>query len=92
MILLQQTGAHLQIQKFVSGLVHLIHHLQTKRLLCINVIISSVGRQKDKSQNVFQENKARQIFRKTNIFLPPDTHTYVFSENLACFIFLKHRS
>ena len=26
---------------------------------------------------MFQENKARQIFRKTNIFLPPDTHTYV---------------
>ena len=37
------------------------------------------------SERVFQENKASQIFRKTNIsyplirkhFLPPDTHTYV---------------
>ena len=25
----------------------------------------------------FQENKARQIFRKNENFLPPDTHTYV---------------
>ena len=29
------------------------------------------------SERVFQENKARQIFQKTNVFLPPDTHTYV---------------
>ena len=29
------------------------------------------------SKRVFQENKARQIFRKTDIFTP-DTHTYVF--------------
>ena len=25
---------------------------------------------------MFQENKARQIFRKTNIFLPPDTEIW----------------
>ena len=29
------------------------------------------------SKRVFQENKARQIFWKTNISYPPDTHTYV---------------
>ena len=29
------------------------------------------------SKWVFQENKARQIFQKTNIFLPPDMQTYV---------------
>ena len=29
------------------------------------------------SKRVFQENKARQIFRKNEHFLPPDTHTYV---------------
>ena len=49
------------------------------------------------SKRVFQENKAWQVFRKTN--LPPDTHMCVwvswgknvrFSENLACFVFLKH--
>ena len=42
------------------------------------------------SKRVFQENKARQIFRKNEHFLPPDTHTYVFSENLTCFVVLKH--
>ena len=52
-----------------------------------------------KSKRVFQENKARQIFRKTNISYPlirTRTCTYQgvenvrFSENLACFVFLKH--
>ena len=47
---------------------------------------------------MFQENKARQIFRKTNNFyLLIRTHTGAcqgvrnarFSENLACFVFLK---
>ena len=51
------------------------------------------------SKRVFQENKARQIFRKTNISYPLiRTRTCVyqgvrnvrFSENLACFVFLKH--
>ena len=28
------------------------------------------------SKRVFQGNKARQVFRKTNISYPPDTHTY----------------
>ena len=48
---------------------------------------------------MFQENKARQIFRKTNISYPlirTSTCVYQwvrnvrFSENLACFVFLKH--
>ena len=34
------------------------------------------------SKRVIQENKARQIFRKTNISYP--------LKNLACFVFLKH--
>ena len=51
------------------------------------------------SKRVFQEKKARQIFRKKRIFFTPDTHAYVnipevrnvrFSENLECFAFLKH--
>ena len=51
------------------------------------------------SKRVFQENKARQIFRKTNIsYLLIRTRTCAyqevrnvrFSENLACFVFLKH--
>ena len=46
---------------------------------------------------MFQENKARQIFRKMNISYPLiGTRTYQgvrsvrFSENLAWFVFLKH--
>ena len=44
--------------------------------------------------------RSRPNFPKNQHFLPPDTHTYVrayqwvrnfgFSENLACFVFLKH--
>ena len=38
------------------------------------------------SKRVFQENRARQMFRKTNI-----SYSLIrFSENLACFVFLKH--
>ena len=55
------------------------------------------------SKRVFQENKARQIFRKTNISYPlirsgtcayQRTYQWVgnvrFSENFACLAFLKH--
>ena len=52
------------------------------------------------SKRVFQESKARQIFRKTNISYPlirtrmcayQGVRNVRFSENLACFAFLKHR-
>ena len=45
------------------------------------------------SKRVFQENKARQIFRKTNISYPlirTQVRNVRFSENLTCFVFLKH--
>ena len=51
------------------------------------------------SKRVFQEKKARQIFRKTNIFYPlVSSRTRAcqglkkvgFPENLTCFVFLKH--
>ena len=46
------------------------------------------------SKWMFQQNKARQISQKTNIFYPLiSTRTCVknvFLENLACFVFLKH--
>ena len=49
------------------------------------------------SKRVFQENKARQIFRKTNISYPlirtcayQGVRNVRFSENLTCFVFLKH--
>ena len=50
------------------------------------------------SKRMFQENKERQIFQKTNIFYPlirTRTCAYQgvknvrFLENLACFVFLK---
>ena len=46
------------------------------------------------SKRVFQESKARQIFRKTNISYPLCAYQGVrnirFSEIVACFVFLKH--
>ena len=51
------------------------------------------------SKQVFQEKKARQIFRKTNILYPlirtrtcayQGVQNVRFSENLACFLLLKH--
>ena len=48
------------------------------------------------SKRVFQEKKARQIFRKTNISYPLIRSKYQgvrnvrFSESLACFVFLTH--
>ena len=42
------------------------------------------------SKRVFQENKARRIFRTNEHFLPPDTHTHVFiSEGKKCSFFRK---
>ena len=43
------------------------------------------------SKRAFQENKARQIFRKTNISYPPDTHSYVLSGGKKCSFFVKFR-
>ena len=51
------------------------------------------------SKRVFQENQARQIFRKTNISYPlirtrtcayQGVRNVCFSKNLACLVFLKH--
>ena len=39
-------------------------------------------------KRVFQENKARQIFRKTNVSYIQGVRNVRFSENLACFAFL----
>ena len=41
---------------------------------------------------MFQENKPRQIFRKTNIsyVCVSGGRNVLFSENLACFVFLEH--
>ena len=48
------------------------------------------------SKRVFHENKARQIFRKTNISYPlirtcayQGVRNVRFSENLACFVFFE---
>ena len=42
------------------------------------------------SKRVFQENKTHQTFRKTNISYPLRVRNIHFSENLVCFVFLKH--
>ena len=72
-------------------MIHLLHTLSRK-----------IGGNKGEgriSKRLFQENKARQIFRKSNIsysLIPTHTCAYhrvrnvCFLENLAWFAFLKH--
>ena len=59
----------------------------------------SVIRQKGESQNGSFKKTTHAKFSENEHFLPPDTHTHVgvpggkkvrFSENLTCFVFLKH--
>ena len=67
----------------------------------LNAVISSVTRQKGESQNRCFKKTKQAKFSKNEHLLPPDTYTYVrvhirgvrnvrFSENLNCFVFLKH--
>ena len=82
--------------------------MEPKHRICQNSFYKSVGNKAKGgiSKRVFQESKARHIFRKTNIsyllihkhFFRPDTHMCAyqgvrnvrFSENVARFVFLKH--
>ena len=75
---------------------------QKFKALKYHTLHSLFHRQKGKgriSKRLFQENKARQIFRKTNISYPlirtrtcayQGVRNVRFSENLMCFVFLKH--
>ena len=83
------------ISKFL--VVVLLKLIKKQLLFATNSKSSLVIRQKGESQNESQENKARQIFRKTNIFyslIGTRTCAYQavrnvrFSENLMCFVFL----
>ena len=51
-------------------------------------LLSSAIRQQGKSKRVFQENKARQIFRKTNISYPL-IRTHYFSRFIFCWHFTR---
>ena len=76
----------------------------SKKPLMENFVLCAVQVLGDKAKGrilkrVFQENKARQIFRRTNISNPLiHTHTCAyqgvrnvrFSKNLMCFVFLQH--
>ena len=60
---------------------------------CLIYFISSVIRQKCESQNGCFKKTKRQIFWKRNISYPLinlAVRNVRFSENLACFVFLKH--
>ena len=67
----------------------------------LNAVISSVTRQKGESQNRCFKKTKQAKFSKNEHLLPSDTYTYLrvhirevrnvrFSENLNCFVFLKH--
>ena len=73
---------------------HLFCKTSVSNYLCLSAI-----RLKGESQNGCFRNKARQIFRKTNISYTlvctrkcayQGVRNVYFSENLACFVFLKH--
>ena len=81
---------HKSTQRWVFWLVNFFSEKQKKAM-----VGSKVKRRI--SKQVLQENKARQMFRKTNSSYPlKRTRTYeyqgvrhvLFSENLACFVFL----
>ena len=62
-------------------------------LHCTSLVI----RQNGESQNGHFKKTKHVKFSENDQFLPPDSHTYVsrgnrcsFSENLTCFVFLKH--
>ena len=58
----------------------------------VNLIYAEVVSNKAEgpiSERVFQKNKARRILRKTNIFLPPDTHRYMCVSRGKNFVFRK---
>ena len=99
---------------FINGFFHTIPHwifqfdgysdgtLKKRRawIFAISYFYYSTNKVKVRiSKWVFQENKACQMFRKTNIsytLMRTRTCAYLgvknvcFSENLACFVFLKH--
>ena len=52
--------------------------------------INPLSTNREFSKRVLQENKSRQIFRKTNNFLPSDTHTCV-NEGLQLYCLVLHR-
>ena len=72
----------------------------TKVLVTLSFLKKSsvIGQKKRISKQVLKENKACQIFQKTNISYPlirtrtcvyHGVRNFHFSENLACFVFLK---
>ena len=70
--------------------------IKQRQCISLKLLTAFAGRI---SKRVFQENKAHQIFQKTNVSYPlirtqMCVHQGVtivrFSEYLACFIFLKH--
>ena len=90
----------LAINTWISYVIMISNALE----LLIFVLIVGKKAKKRISKRVFPESKARQIFRKTNIsysLIRTSTCAYQacvyqgvrnvhFSENLACFVFLKH--
>ena len=76
-----------------------LHVAQPRKLYSFKFEIVGNKAKRRISNRVFQKNKARQIFRKKNISYPlisTRTRAYqgvrniCFSENLVCFVFLKH--
>ena len=92
---------YLLLTKGIADVIFSICYITRKKAETLHSQVKFVGNKAKGwiSKRVFQENKARQFFRKTNISYPlicTRTCAYEwvrnarFSENLACFVFLKH--
>ena len=89
--------------RFIKCQIHFSFVIDLKTGICWSFFHEFVGNKAKRriSKRVFQENKARQIFQKTNISYPliwtrmcvyQGVRNVRFSENLAYFLFLKHPS
>ena len=88
--------------KFINWAIRIIKRQSPLSPFLHNKLSCFVGKKAKEriSKRAFQENKAHQIFRKTNISYPliplrtcayQEVRNYRFSENLACFVFLNVR-
>ena len=88
--------------KFINWAIRIIKWQSPLSPFLHNKLSCFVGKKAKEriSKRAFQENKAHQIFRKTNISYPliplrtcayQEVRNYRFSENLTCFVFLNVR-
>ena len=78
------------LQKLIFPFTESVIESVKRRIwLCAGILRRYQGKRANLKKRAFQEKKSRQIFRKTNISYPL-IRVIRFTENLVCFVFLKH--